>query len=80
LERHEHVVVHGITFGVFVPPAHTLRDGQPLGLWVPDLPLCTIRCAQSFFVIPYWLYSIQTSFFPACLTSQDLRLNPRHQG
>jgi hypothetical protein len=39
LDWHDRVVLHGLTFGVFVPPVHTLRDGQPLGTWFPLLPL-----------------------------------------
>jgi hypothetical protein len=38
LDWHKCVVLQGLTFGVYVPPAHTLRDGQPLGTWFPDLP------------------------------------------
>jgi hypothetical protein len=38
LDWHERVVLHGLTFGVFIPPAHTLRDGQPLDTWFDNLP------------------------------------------
>jgi hypothetical protein len=38
LDWHERVVLHGLTFSVFIPPAHTLRDGQPLSTWFDDLP------------------------------------------
>jgi hypothetical protein len=38
LDWHNRVVLHGLTFGVFVPPVHTLRDGQPLGTWFSSLP------------------------------------------
>jgi hypothetical protein len=36
---HNRVVEHGLRFGVFIPPAHTLRDGKPFGLWFDSLPL-----------------------------------------
>jgi hypothetical protein len=36
---HNRVVEHGLRFSVFIPPAHTLRDGKPFGLWFDSLPL-----------------------------------------
>jgi hypothetical protein len=37
---HNRVVEFGLCFGVYIPPAHTLRDGQPLGIWFDSLTPC----------------------------------------
>jgi hypothetical protein len=49
LDWHDSVVLHGITFGVFVPPVHTLRDCNPLGIWFELLPLHVQNDAQNHF-------------------------------
>jgi hypothetical protein len=38
LSWHNQVVVHGRCCGIFIPPAHTLRDGQYMGIWFQYLP------------------------------------------
>jgi hypothetical protein len=38
LQYHSRLVTAMVGWGVFVPPTQTVRDGQPLGIWYPELP------------------------------------------
>jgi hypothetical protein len=46
---HSRVVEYGQRFGIFIPPAHTLRDGQPYGVWFSSLPVCVQNDVQNTF-------------------------------
>jgi hypothetical protein len=46
---HNDLVEHCITYGVFVPPIHTLRPEQYLGIWFPDIPQCVQLDTQKYF-------------------------------
>lgn len=38
LDWHNQVVHHGWLHGIYIPPAHALRDGQYMGIWFQCLP------------------------------------------
>jgi hypothetical protein len=38
-DYHGRVVQYAQSWGIFVPPLHTLRDDDPLGIWFTDLPI-----------------------------------------
>jgi hypothetical protein len=46
---HSRVVEYDQRFGIFIPPAHTLRDGQPYGIWFSSLPVCVQHDIQNTF-------------------------------
>ena len=37
LQWYSHFISVMVGFGLYVPPAQTVRDGDPLGIWFPDL-------------------------------------------
>lgn len=44
---HNRVFEYGTRFGVYIPPAHTLRDGNPYGIWFSSLPECVQRDVEN---------------------------------
>lgn len=46
---HGRLVSHCMQYGVYLPPLHTLRYDQPLGIWFPELPPWTRRDVQNVF-------------------------------
>jgi hypothetical protein len=46
---HNDLVQHCLLYGVYVPPAHTLRHDQCLGTWFDDLPHCVKIDADKHF-------------------------------
>jgi hypothetical protein len=46
---HNRIVEYGRRFGVFIPLAHTLRDGHPYGVWFSALPTCVQDDIQNTF-------------------------------
>ena len=43
------VTQHCVAFSIYVPPPHTLRPGDKLGAWYPELPILTQRQIPSTF-------------------------------
>jgi hypothetical protein len=59
-EWHNNLVHHGLQYGIFIPPARTLRTKQNLGVWFQDLTSCVQSDVQKYF----------TNLITGCLRSK----------